>query len=116
MIFTVFSMKKGEVPLRVKETISEKKIKINCDAAAHLDGQPGPRPGPSPPPCDSSLPLQAKHIITYSSVTTSVADPGCLSPNPDFFHTESRLTATKERDEKKIFVEPFIVATNITKL
>jgi hypothetical protein len=43
-----------------------------------------------------------------------VADPGCLSriPDPDFTHPGSRIsdpkTATKERDEKKFVVIPFL--------
>jgi hypothetical protein len=39
-------------------------------------------------------------------------------PDPDFY--PSRIpdpkTATKERDEKKLDVKPFYVATNLTKL
>jgi hypothetical protein len=50
----------------------------------------------------------------------SVADPGCLSriPDPDFysFRIPDPKTATKERGEKKLFVKPFLVATNFTKL
>ncbi len=58
-----------------------------------------------------------------------MADPGCLSriPGPDFTHPGSRIpdlgsripdpkTATKERDENKIVVIPFFVATNFAKL
>ncbi len=50
----------------------------------------------------------------------SVADPGCLSriPDPDFY--PSRIpdpkTATEERGENNLFVIPFYVATNFTKL
>jgi hypothetical protein len=53
-------------------------------------------------------------------VVISVADPGCLSRNPDPDFIPSRIpdpkTATKERDEKKKFVIPFYEATNFTKL
>jgi hypothetical protein len=67
-------------------------------------------------------------------MASSVADPGCLSriPDPDFYPSRipdpgsripdlgSRIpdpkTATKERGEKKLFVIPFYVATNFTKL
>jgi hypothetical protein len=56
-----------------------------------------------------------------------VADLGCLYriPDPDFYPSwildpGSRIpdpkTATKERGGKKIFVIPFYVATNFTKL
>jgi hypothetical protein len=51
---------------------------------------------------------------------SSVADPGCLSliPDPDFY--PSRIpdpkTATKDRCGKNLFVKPFFVATNFTKL
>jgi hypothetical protein len=37
-----------------------------------------------------------------------ISDPGSRIPDPK--------TATKERGEKKIFVNPFSVATNFTKL
>ncbi len=54
------------------------------------------------------------------SVATSVADPGCLSriPDPDFypFRIPDPKTASKERGEKKLFVIPFFVTTNFTKL
>jgi hypothetical protein len=60
-------------------------------------------------------------------LSTSVADPGCLSliPDPDFYPSRipdlgSRIpdpkTATKERGEKKFVVITFYVATNFTKL
>jgi hypothetical protein len=58
---------------------------------------------------------------------TSVADPGCLSriPDPDFYPSRipdpgSRIpdpkTATKERGEKKLDVNPFSVATKFNKI
>jgi hypothetical protein len=60
-------------------------------------------------------------VIRYKPIfTSSVADPGCLSPIPDPDFYPSRIpdpkTATKERDEKKCVVIPFYVATNFTKL
>jgi hypothetical protein len=66
------------------------------------------------PSCDFAPP--------HTSVSSSVADPGCLSriPDPVFTHPGYRIsdpkTATKERGEKKIFVIPFYVATNFRKL
>ena len=59
--------------------------------------------------------------------TLSVADPGCLSriPDPDFYPSRnpdpgSRIpdpkTATKERGEKKLDVNPFYVATKFNKI
>jgi hypothetical protein len=54
------------------------------------------------------------------NVSTSVADPECLSriPDPDFFPSRNPdpKTATKERGEKKFVVITFYVATNFTKL
>ena len=49
--------------------------------------------------------------------TVSVADPGCVIPDPDFYTSRipDQKTATKERWKKK-FVMPFYVATNFTKL
>jgi hypothetical protein len=44
------------------------------------------------------------------TVTSSVADLGCLSRIPD------PKTATKDRGEKFFFVKPFFVGTNFTKL
>jgi hypothetical protein len=56
----------------------------------------------------------------YICPSISVADPGCLSriPDPDFYPSRipDPITATKERGEKKLFVIPFYVATNFTKL
>ncbi len=59
----------------------------------------------------------------YFFLEYSVADPGCLSRIPDRSRISdpgSRIpdpkTATKERGEKKNFVIPFYVATNLTKL
>jgi hypothetical protein len=53
-------------------------------------------------------------------VLISVADPGCLSRIPDPYFYPSRIpdpkTATKERGENFVFVIPFNVATNVTKL
>ncbi len=50
----------------------------------------------------------------------SVADPGCLSRILIFTHPGSRIpdpkTAIKDRGEKNLFVKPFFVATNFTKL
>jgi hypothetical protein len=39
-------------------------------------------------------------------------------PDPDFypFRIPDPKTATKDRDEKKLVVKPFFVATNFTKL
>jgi hypothetical protein len=41
-------------------------------------------------------------------------------PDPDFTHPGSRIpdpkTATKDRGEQNLFVKPFFVATNFTKL
>jgi hypothetical protein len=65
--------------------------------------------------------------MIYTTEANSVADPGCLSRILIFTHSGSRIpdlgyripdpkTATKERGEKKIFVMPFYVATNFTKL
>ncbi len=68
----------------------------------------------------NSTAIRWQRLGRLSSVTSSVEDPGCLSriADPDFY--PSRIpdpkTATKERDEKKIFVIPFYVATNFTKL
>ncbi len=47
-----------------------------------------------------------------------IPDPGSwFLPIPDlWFRIPDPKTATKERDEKKIFVIPFYVATNFTKL
>ncbi len=59
-------------------------------------------------------------VYINQGVTNSVADPGCLSriPDPDFY--PSRIpdpkTTTKERGEKKFYVIPFYLATNLTKL
>ncbi len=41
-----------------------------------------------------------------------------FSPDPDFYPSwiPDPKTATKERDEKKVVVIPFYVATNFTKL
>jgi hypothetical protein len=54
----------------------------------------------------------------YTIGRSSVADPGCLSPDPDFYPSQNPdpKTATKERGEKKLVVIPFYVATNFTKL
>jgi hypothetical protein len=49
-----------------------------------------------------------------------IPDPRSRIPDPDFYPSRipdpGSKTATKERGEKKIFVIPFYVATNITKL
>ena len=61
-----------------------------------------------------------KQTKTTSSVTDSVADPGCLSriQDPDFYLSRipDPKTATKERGEKKFVVTPFFVATKLTRL
>jgi len=53
-------------------------------------------------------------------IFNSVADPGCLSRIPDPDLNPSRIpdpkTATKERNEKKLVVITFYVATNFKKL
>jgi hypothetical protein len=49
--------------------------------------------------------------------TTSVADPGCLSRILIFTHPGSRIQKPQLKGGlKKMFVKPFFVATNFTKL
>jgi hypothetical protein len=60
-----------------------------------------------------------KQTKTTSSVTDSVADPGCLSriPDPDFY--PSRIPDPKQQQKrgvKKFVVITFYVATDFTKL
>ncbi len=69
----------------------------------------------------------SRFTLFHSNISTSVADPGCLSRIPDpgsWFlpipDPGSRIpdpkTATKDRCEKKNFVKPYFVATNFTTL
>jgi hypothetical protein len=78
--------------------------------------------------------LQATHSIArwnismcldiFNTISTSVADPGCLSriPDPDFYPSRipdlgSRIQKQQQkRGEKKFVVIPFYVAINFTKL
>jgi hypothetical protein len=66
-------------------------------------------------------------ILAFSSASSSVADPGCLSriPDPDFYLSRipdlgswipDPKTATKERGEEKFVIKLFFVVTNFTKL
>jgi hypothetical protein len=52
------------------------------------------------------------------TVSTSVADPGCLSRILIFTHPGSRIQKQQQKREvkKKLVVIPFYVATNFTKL
>ncbi len=53
----------------------------------------------------------------YGIVTSSVADPGCLSRILIFIPPESRIQQQhQKRRGEKFVVLPFFVATNITKL